>query len=289
MNVQQLIQQITPLYNNYKRRKNNISGTAALEIMWDIGDLLKTRIDTDSIAPHTLYRNIYGKSEGKDNITQKSYITREFLSRSYRIRKYFSNKDQIQQQLPSLKKFIFFREAMPFFDNKKYKLSGDEGKKLINLLNSNLTDKQILSSIKVLQKQKINIRNPRSQKLHELENEKVIFINFYNYIYSFFKHKDYRAAQQQLDNNRIMPNYIKDLARNTSSMSQDGLKNYNLQIPLMIGVIWQQFSEMVNNLNKDSDPKKRRRFRRLISPERIVRLADMLFALTSENNYKNFK
>ena len=70
-------------------------------------------------------------------MTKKSWITREFQDRCYRIRNIFQDKDQIYSELPSLVGFTAFRESMPFFDNKKYKLEGDDRVNLLKLLNSN--------------------------------------------------------------------------------------------------------------------------------------------------------
>ena len=52
---------------------------------------------------------------------------------------------------------------------------------------------------------------------------------------------------------------------------------------------WKEFSEMIKNLITQKEPKVRRRFRRLVPVERIVRLADMLYGLSSEENHRNFK
>ncbi len=98
MNIGVLIEQITPLYNNYKRNKKDISAVKALEIMWDIGEILSSYIKKENIAPHTLFWSVYGKSEGIKNIPQKSYITREFQNRCYRIRKIFNSVIQIDRR-----------------------------------------------------------------------------------------------------------------------------------------------------------------------------------------------
>ena len=103
MNINILIQQITPFYNKFK--DNNISAVDQIKTMWDIGEILKEYIQMNDVAPHTLYRAVYGKSEGTENIIQKSYITREFLGRCYRVRNIFSTKDQITREFPNLKNF----------------------------------------------------------------------------------------------------------------------------------------------------------------------------------------
>ena len=158
----QLINSITPFYNQYKSQKDSITGTKALEIMWEIGDLLKSYIEEHSIKPHTLYRIIYGKGEGTSNITQKSYIPREFQGRCYRIRNIFKQKHNIAEMLPNLKSFTCFREAMPFFDNEKYILKGAEKVELLKLLNSDITSKDIIS---LLPKNRIGKKKPENTKI----------------------------------------------------------------------------------------------------------------------------
>jgi hypothetical protein len=222
VNIQELIKEISPLYNSYKQSSRNIKGTDALFIMWDIGDILKKKIEIYNIAPHNLYRKIYGKAEGKNDITQKSYITREFLGRAYRIRNIFKDKEDIKKDLPNLENFIPFREAMPFFDNEKYLLKGDEREKLLSILNGQESSSLILKKIKLLQNEKIGRKNSRNQKLEELEPQKEAFINFYNYIFGLIKNNDYEDLRKQIS--IIDDSIIMKLSSATSALSQEGLK-----------------------------------------------------------------
>ena len=279
MNTNLLIREVTPLYNRYVRDRSAISGTDALEIMWDIGDILKKFINENSIAPHALFWEVYGKSEGKNNIAQKSYITREFQNRCHRIRNIFSTKAQIRKELPNLKKFTTFREAMPFFDNKKYKLQGKEKEKLLTLLNSDEEYKSIMQEINKLQKEKIGIKNPRTQRLKELEREKDVFISFYNLIYRLRSEAPEKTTLK-LKKNNINSRYIATLAKNTNALSQDGLKftqfsiSKNIQDPL-----WIDYGKIIQDFSSHRNAVTTRRFRRVIASERIVRLADMLYSL----------
>jgi len=285
MNINALIQQITPLYNEYRSNKSNLSGTEALEIMWEIGDLLKGYIEQNNIAPHNLFWSIYGNAEGKKNIEKKSYITREFQNRCHRIRRIFGKKEQIRKDFSHLKNFTAFREAMPFLDEGKYKLKGKERDQLLVLLNSNQQPQKILGKIKVLQKNKIGRKNPRTQRLFEVEKEKQEFINFYNYTYRLIKVGDYNLCLKEIK--KIKPEYINLLSKNVSALSQEGLKVYDFSISKGLQEPWRSFSEAIKNLTTQKDPRNRRRFRRLIPPERIVRLADMLYGLLSEDNYNS--
>jgi hypothetical protein len=287
MDLDNLIQEITPLYNSYKKEKLTLSGVQSLEVMWEVGFLLSDYIEKNTIAPHTLFWSIYGNAEGTKNIEKKSYVTREFLNRCYRIRRIFPKKQDIRTIFPNLRKFIPFREAMPFFDNPKYKLVGEEREKLLQLLNSKQSQQQILKRIKQLQKEKIGIKNPRTQRLHELEGEKQIFIRFYNATYRLLKEGNYELVKQEIGEENM--DYVKILSKNISALSQEGLKFYEFKIPQALNELWKNFSQVVKEFASQKTAKERRRFRRLISPERIVQLSDMLYALVSKENYKNFK
>ncbi len=286
LNLKELILEISPLYNSYKKTSKEISGTDALIIMWDIGDSLKKVVDTFKIPPHNLYRKIYGKAEGASNIVQKSYITREFLGRAYRIRNIFTDKKEIKKIFPNLKSFISFREAMPFFDNKKYILTGDKKNNLIALLNSNGSSSSILKEVRSLQSTYIGIKNPRNQKLIELEKEKIVFINFYNFLFNLIKQADYELVLRETKN--VKNNTLIKLSSATNCLAQEGYifpeipdDNFNEK--------WIDYINLIKFFSTQKDPKGRRRFRRLIPPTRIVRLAEMLQAISSESSFKNFR
>ena len=282
MDIHKVIQDITPLYNRYKKESKSISGSEALKIMWDLGSILKIYIDENNIAPHALYREIYGKGEGSKNIVRKSWIPREFQGRCYRIRNIFSSKDQIDNELPNLRNFTNFRECMPFFDNEKYKFVGEEKDKLLALLNSN-NNKYIFKTIKKLQKERIGISNSRNQRLKDLENEKDIFINFYNYIYNMTQ-LDSDAILIKIKEDGIDSEYISVLAQNTNALSQDGLKFFDMtNIQNTQNTNWMNYYEVISDFSNQKDPKKIRRFRRLIPPVRIAKLADMLYFINKNN------
>ena len=50
--ISQIISEITPLYNTYIENRHAISGTDALILMWDIGDILAGYINELNIKPH---------------------------------------------------------------------------------------------------------------------------------------------------------------------------------------------------------------------------------------------
>ena len=286
MNIDLLIKELTPFYNEYKEKSNAISGTDALIIMWDMGDVLKDFLDNNDIAPHALYREVYGVSEGSSNVIKKSWITREFQGRCYRIRNIFKDKDQIYSELPSLVGFTAFRESMPFFDNIKYKLKSEDRVNLLKLLNSNRSKSFVLKEIRKLQADKIGIKNSRNQRLVDLEAQKKIFIGFYNYIY-YLKDKDVKEITQALQEKSVDIDLIRTIAKNTSALSADGFRFYEFdeeKIKRMNDDFpekpelgnWISYIDILKDFISQTNPKEIRRFRRLIKPEIIVRLSDML-------------
>lgn len=283
MDLSDLINRITPLYNEYKQNSKSISPNNAVMLMWDIGEILKEYLDENNVAPHNLYREVYGNSEGGSNVSRKSWITREFQGRCYRIRNMFETKDLIQKDFPSLVGFTAFRECMPFLDNEKYKLHGDERQKLLNLLNSNNSKGFVLKEIRKLQAKKIGIKNSRNQRLVDLEGEKQLFIDFYNYVYRLGKEES-NISSQLFSDSQISAKLIKDIANNTNALSSDGLKFFDFDDSEINKInpssdddqIWINYINILKDFMAQSNPKKIRRFRRLIPPERIVKLADML-------------
>lgn len=287
MTKQELIKIITPHYNNYRKRKDAISGPEAIEIFWNVGKVISDYLNEHPGAPDALYRQIYGKSERSDNIAQKSYITRDFLGRAYRIKKYFNSKNEIKKLLPKLQRFRQFYQAMPFFDNPKYKLSGAEKDKLLQVLNSSKTNLQIMAYINKLQKEKIGISNPRTQRLQELSKEKKLFIDLYNFLYNSLKTKKYKEAIAELGT--IKGSFISELSNNTGALSSDKLMIKEFDIPVDASGLWLKYATMVNMLAGKKDATERRRFRRLIPPEKMMRLSEMIYAMRSEEDFNKFR
>lgn len=280
MNLDTLIKEITPLYNSYKENTKTIKGTDAVKIMWEIGDWIKRYLEKNNTAPHTLYRQIYGKSEGTTNTEQRSYLTREFLGRSYRIRNMFSSIKEIEGKFPNLQRFLTFREAMPFFDNPKYKFSGKEMDALVNILNSNNSQKAF-QQVRQLQKIHIGIKNPRNQRLEELEKDKNVFIDFYNYIYELSK-KTESEQRELLSSLGISRELLNLVSQETIALTEDGLQFSDLSLePLSKIPAWGDYVQLIDKYKSQSNPKLVRRFRRLIPPIRMINLGEMLHKLNT--------
>lgn len=286
--IWELIQKITPLYNSYTQNSNTINWTDALEIIREIWAILNNYLKNYNVAPHNLYRQIYWKWEWKTNIEQKSYITREFLWRSYRIFKIFPNKSDIRKDLATLISFTVFREAMPFFDNPKCILVDKEKNELLKLLNSNYPKNKLIAIIRKKLKDHLWKFNPRTQKLWEMDTIKQSFISLYKYIKDLFN-ENYSEINKILDKNWLTKESIKKISTNINALTDDSFRMNNLDFDDSLNEPW---LSLVKNLNEFANEKtvvKRRRVRKIIDPLIIVHIADMVLALSSEEYFNNFK
>lgn len=106
-------------------------------------------------------------------------------------------------------------------------------------------------------------------------------------MHKLIRSENYAICLYELEN--INSEYIKILSKNVSALSQEGLKFFDFDIQGNPVSPWKEFSQMLKHLISQKDAKTRRRFRRLIPVERIVRLADMLYGISSEENFINIK
>lgn len=287
MSTESLIQAITPTYNAYQKGVGTLLPTELLLLMWDVGSAIEKHVELYHVPPHALYRQIYGKSEGAKNIKQRSYIAREFLSRSYRVKRMFKVKAEIKKQFPKLTAINHFREAMPFFDNPKYVLGAKEKQELLRVMNGPLSNKEKENYIQKLQSKKIGIKNPRTQQLNKLDEDKLVFVKFYNDVFSALKLGSYDKAKKVLS--LPAPKFIAVLSLNCGAISADGLMVEKFEPPKDLDIRWKSFATVIQKLITNENPIERRRFRRLIPPERMIRLSEMLYALTAAEKYKSFK
>ena len=294
MDVKKLVVEISPLYNAYKKN-DSIAGWEAICLMWKTGEILAGFINKHDVTPNKLYREVYGGGEGSTNIAKKGYISREYLSRCFRIRKMFKSEEEIKNSFPTLKSFNLFREAMPYFDNPKCLATGEDKKNILSLLNNKNTN---LSDIRALNKEKLNISNPRTQNLSGLEGEKKIFIDFYNDIFKL-NSLERSELKENMASEYLSKEIILNLAQGTRSIAQDGLKHPRLlfdpmnveDLPNMEfsikthqsnDSIWYRYSSMLLNFFEDSNAKRIRRFRKLIPANRIAKLADYLHIISNK-------
>jgi len=87
----------------------------------------------------------------------------------------------------------------------------------------------------------------------------------------------------------VSVDFISILAKNTGAISADGLKMEPYVIQNASPIEWTNYAKLLSRLISKKEATERRRFRRLIPPERLIRLSEMLYALRSEEKYKAIK
>jgi len=280
-----LIAALTPLHNQYKAGLGKAAPVRSLEVMWDIGEVLRKEVAATGMKPHALFREVYGRSEGATNIKQRSYIPREFQGRCYRVRLMFGDRGDIMRQFRHLCSVTCFREAMPFLDNPKYVLEGKERGDLLALLNSrSMSTTQVLDEVKRLQKELIHVANPRIQHLAEMEDARLVFLRAYNMVFGLLKARDWDGIRTTLAD--LPEDDLRLLSKNTSALAREGIRTYEMHRVQSTHEIWTAYFELVKRLTERPDEKERRRFRRVVPPERIARMAEMVFALADRRAFE---
>ena len=276
MNHNKLNEKIYPIYGKYKKTLTEIKPVYSLKLLSDLGGYIEHYLkENPNLSKSKLFRDMYGKSEGSDsNISVRGYISREFLQRAHRIYLMeLNNQLDIIEDLHSINSLGSFREAMPFFDNKKYIFTGEKKEDLINLLNSKAHSTDILHEIRSLQKKYIGISNPRTQRLNDLKDEVKVFINSYNNIFNECKSKNYnKYKNEDKDNIILLSTYLQCLTTEDFDLPDNKIKNFKDK---NIDAIRQ----IVDFLYTNKDAKVRRRFRRLIPIARIRQLSTYIYSI----------
>jgi len=273
-----LIEEITPLNNIYRTGiKDNWDGIKILKIMWDVGDILFNHGITKI---HPIAWKIYGKEKG----IRRSYITRDFISYCFRIRKYFENKKNIENEFPSLQRYSLFREAFPLLENPKYKLDGQEKADLIKLLNSRRPFPAIKMAITRLKKEKIQINNDRRQRLAEMAPLKDNFIDISRELSDLIKEHELQKVRSF--RNKIGIEALQELSQLCLSLTQEGLSISKITQLQMVNSDEEWITFGLNLIRiSNSDLEMRNRYRRVISASRLMEMAEMLNALCTDEGY----
>jgi len=281
---EKLKKDIAPINNHIRKNKKSLSGTEILLMMWDVGDLLAKYIKKHQVKAHSLYWDIYGNSEGILNTQAKSNITREFLQRSERIRRFF-NKNEIKNNFAGLSSYNLFREAMPFFTGKDDLLTKAERNDLIALLNSDQSYEDIKRQIISLKSEKeVGRPNPRDQRLGDVEPQKNTFYKFYKYI-ELLKEKDNQEIINELEKFEVNIKFINFLAFNTNALMQDDFDYVQFNLPSSLSEnLWKDYALMLQFFINEKTPKNIKRFRRVVELIEILDLSTWLDNITNEFN-----
>lgn len=287
MKFEELILSLNKYFYLYKSNKLKLKPYKIIEIFWDAGDSLKYYLSEHNIKKHTLFREIYGKSEGSKNIQQKSYITREFQTRSLRIRELFKNKSDIKKTYKNLQNTSYFMQSMPFFDNDKYKLSNKEMKKLKKLLNH--SDKYELKNyINYLRNQYIKIEKKSIQSSNSMKAEVRIFVTMYNKIYIMLNKKNKKQIINYRNRYFLSNEFLSSLSHSVSSLTGDEKIGQEIIIDSKIPKQWRLFAKSMNKIANGKNAVLKRRFRRIVPNLKLDNMAEMLykFSTISKDQYE---
>lgn len=278
--IEKLIAEIAPLNNNYRFAvRAGKNGREILEIMWDVGEILK-RNGVRKI--HPVAWKVYGKAQG----IRKSFITRDFLSYCFRIRRFFKQRDQIGKEFPTLKGYSLFREAFPLLENPRFKLKGKELVDLKKILNSAKNITEAKESIVKLKKRKIGISNPRTQRLVEFKYEAQNFFQLYNELKNAIVKNNVKMITK-LRESMTLKN-TEELSSLVVSLTQEGLKFPQNKVPDNVPLKWKKVWEDLNGLTEKSI-EDRNRLRRLIPPSYLMRMAEMMNVIYNDRELKRMK
>jgi len=278
--ITQLIEEITPLNNKYREGiKSNLSGTEIIKIMWDVGEIL-FKLGIKKI--HSIAWKIYGKERG----IRRSYITRDFLSYCFRIRKFFKSKSEIDEEYPFLQRYSLFREAFPLLENAKYALDRKEREALINLLNSQQPFQTMKKKIVKMKREKIRIYNDRRQRLSEMAPMKDNFIEIYKDLSALIQDNDLSTVK--IFREKMGDDLLSQISQLCLSFTQEGLLFPEID-QNQIEKLEVKWKLLCNNLIRlsNSDIETRNRFRRLIPISKIMEVAEILNGFRTDDGYLN--
>ena len=286
----QIITEIAPFYNKYKSEKESLTWTEALEIKWEIWNILKKYIDEYKIEhPHNLFWDIYWKWYSEDNVVQRSYITRIDQERCYRIRNIFQKKSDIKKTLPTLVSFTAFRESMPFFTEWKYKFTWKNMEDLLKLLNSNTKPALVLKEIKKLKDKYIWIKNPRTQKLWAMRDWlKLQFVDVFNNMKYLFT-LSYEELVDKLEEYNLSQKNLWILSSNIRAFTNDRYQMTIIDETDIKSNEWKDLITSINNIIANKKIDERRRVQRVAAPNVLALISDMIMALTNEEYFDNYK
>jgi hypothetical protein len=254
-----LVEELAPLNNAFRKAVDDgIQGNEVLKILWDAGEVICSK-NIEHV--HNMAWKIYGRSDGK----RHSYLTRDFIAYCWRVRRYFKERKDIDQNFPNLKSHKAFKEALPLLTNPAYRLSASEKQTVFALLNNEqLKATEIFDRLADLKKQKVPITNPRTQRLEELRETREAF----DEVFAKIKDQKIELTKQQAE-------YLSSLwlALLTEGRTYPRKKPASLD---KISLLWKKAIEISCGLLQNKNVEDRNRFRRVVKPEELLRASASL-------------
>ena len=282
-NLNLLIDAITKSNNIY--RDSNQAPINRVLALWDLGDvLLKYKVD----KPHSYGWKIQDKTNG--------LIKRMTIARAYRIRQIWPKRDYIKKTFGGIKGTSIFIESLPILDSngQMYKSLSkkvvDELIKNMNILSSTHFKKYIKNFKAKYGQGRIGEENDRERYLKDYINIQYCFLNFYKQLQKLI-------LENKFDDIDELKNQIPLEERKAFSsfcLALTSKKNIIFYKPFPISSKTKMFNfqNMFNffkELLEDSNDIRRARLRRVVPPELLVEMSDMLNSIVSEEKIKSYQ
>ena len=271
-----LIDTLAPLNNKFRTAKDSIE---KIETLWELGRMIDGYLSRHNLKLHEVLYQIYDPH----STIKKSYITRDVGSYSYRIFKYFKNKEDIGKRLAGLKSYSLFMEAVPLIFNEKYNLSEEDKFELMRVITSGGDPKLLITRVRKRKKEILPIRNPRNQRSEEFDEEKLYLRNILAKLENFYK------------TNKVLPE--KEVVFGLE-------KNKEFFVIILMALASDSFLDKTDDIDikaLDDNQKRllaivksnnlrRARFRKwVMNSTELLRIAEAIHSLRNKDNYANFK
>ncbi len=268
INIGKLIERIGPINNKIR----STDGYERIALMWDVGDMLFAEGVT-KIHPVAW------------EIQKKSYITRALVTYCYRIRRKWTTKAELENLFRGVRSYAAFREAMPLIENERFILDDQKVKNIIRWLNEE-NPRGVKSKLVAMKKEYINIRNDRRQRIDETRTEAFTFSAFYKYLTIMVKNEDTTELENIMS--KVGDDGLLKLSQMCIAIMNDDYKGPDSVITEKMPDI---FREFVDKLLPISLAKKevKARFKRLVSGQNVMEIADILNSLRLGESLFNMK
>jgi len=283
INLNLLIDDITKSNNVY--RDTNQAPINRILALWDLGNILfKHKVD----KPHSYGWKIQDQTIG--------IIKRMTIARAYRIRQIWPERDYVKKTFGGIKGTSIFIESLPILDSNGQmykslsKKAVDELIKYMNILPA-VQFTKYLKNFKAKHKQgRVGESNDRERYLKD-------YVSIQNYFLTFYKHLQKLILGNKFDG-------IDELKTKISLGERKAFSNFCLALTSKKNIIFYKpfpsssKAEMINfqiifnffkELLKESNDTRRARLRRVVPPELLVEMSDMLNSIISKEKIKSYQ